>query len=733
MAYNLGLNVVEVDGRVAPSIQAAPTSVAALIIRSPRGLPGEVYRITNWTEFTEHFGGYMDGAYGAYVMRGFLDNGGAVAYVTRVVNTTPGGASAASIESDPGPFVLVPNGTLRFNTDLAVGSLDVQFTATPATLTGGTGTFDLDDGTGAGRLLSLTVNGAASGPYQFDAADFGALNAATPAEVAAVLNREFTGIQAFVDDGDGTLRVRTDRNGLSATLTGSGDAAPILGIDGSANGGGNVNDIETVTAAEAVTVIEPVLSPSGLIVAQQGERVSITHPNTGVAATIQVEDTATSVHTAFGYNTDLVTGTDGDPLEAATASAFKFNDGAAAALTVTAGYRGTADPGTWGEILSIRIAPNPEIVGTYDLFVRYNDITVETWEGLTNSTTPGEGARRAATTINNEVTGSKFILVAEDATNNPAATDGTADANVDGFVPLANGTNDTLAGAALENAYTAALDLFDVHQVQLVCCPETTSTTWVNAAVTKCDLRGDCMLVGHTPFGFDSGAARGYGQQFRGQKVYGALYFPWIRVTDPISDIPKWIPPVGHIMGVYARTERERGIWKAPAGNAAKLNNVLDIQHHITDAVHTDLVKSGSVNAVRFLPGLGHVIDSSRTLSTNPIWFYVNIRLLFNFVKSSLMGGLRWVVQEPNDETLWNKAKFNSITPFLMGLWRRGAFGSGSPEEVFTIKIDAENNPPDQIQQGYLNIEVYFYPVRPAETIIITIGQQESGATSSES
>jgi phage tail sheath protein FI len=97
------------------------------------------------------------------------------------------------------------------------------------------------------------------------------------------------------------------------------------------------------------------------------------------------------------------------------------------------------------------------------------------------------------------------------------------------------------------------------------------------------------------------------------------------------------------------------------------------------------------------------------------------------------MGGLRWVVQEPNDETLWNKVKFGSVTPFLMGLWRRGAFGSGAPDEVFTVKIDAENNPPASVQQGILNIEVYFYPVRPAETIIITVGQQESGATASES
>ena len=230
---------------------------------------------------------------------------------------------------------------------------------------------------------------------------------------------------------------------------------------------------------------------------------------------------------------------------------------------------------------------------------------------------------------------------------------------------------------------------------------------------------------------FRSGASKTYGQGFQGDKVYGALYFPWIRVADPIGT-QKWIPPTGHILGVFARTERERGIWKAPAGNAAKINEALDIRHQITNAVHTDLVKNGSVNAVRFIPGQGIVIDSSRTLSSNTIWLYVNVRLLFNFVKSSLMGGLRWVVQEPNDETLWNKVKYNSVVPFLMGLWRRGAFGSGLPEETFTVKIDSENNPPASVQQGILNIEVYFYPVRPAETIVITVGQQESGATASE-
>jgi phage tail sheath protein FI len=240
------------------------------------------------------------------------------------------------------------------------------------------------------------------------------------------------------------------------------------------------------------------------------------------------------------------------------------------------------------------------------------------------------------------------------------------------------------------------------------------------------------MFVGHTPENSDVAAAKTYGQAYQGDKVYGALYFPFIRVANPLGGF-KWIPPTGHVLGVYARTERERGIWKAPAGNAARVNNALDIKFQISDAKHTDLVKGGSVNAVRFVAGQGIVVDSSRTLSTSTLWLYVNVRLLFNFVKSSLKGGLRWVVQEPNDTALWNKVKYNSVTPFLMGLWRRGAFGPGAPDKVFTVKVDGENNPPANIQQGLFNVEVYFYPSRPAETIVITVGQQDGGATAGES
>ncbi len=217
--------------------------------------------------------------------------------------------------------------------------------------------------------------------------------------------------------------------------------------------------------------------------------------------------------------------------------------------------------------------------------------------------------------------------------------------------------------------------------------------------------------------------------------MYGALYGPWILVNDPLSRTANptvWVPPNGHVMGVFARVESTRGIHKAPAGDEARVFGALDVEYRLSDAEHTDLVERGSVNGIRLVPGAGIVVDSSRSLSTDLRWRYVNVRLLFNYVKSSLRAGLRWVRQEPNKDTLWTAVNYGSVRPFLMGLWRQGAFGTGMPDEVFTITCDATNNPPDEVDKGNLSVAVTFYPSRPAETIVIKVGQQPSGATSAE-
>ena len=173
-------------------------------------------------------------------------------------------------------------------------------------------------------------------------------------------------------------------------------------------------------------------------------------------------------------------------------------------------------------------------------------------------------------------------------------------------------------------------------------------------------------------------------------------------------------------------------MFKAPAGDEAVLRGALAVEREVTDVDHTDLVKNGSVNGIRPIRGAGIVVDASRTLSTDTRWLYVNVRLLFNFVKASLRDGLRWVKQEPNREVLWNMIRFTTVTPFLLGLFQRGAFGPGTAEQVFTVVCGPENNPPSEIELGNLRVEVYFFPSRPAETILIVIGQQDGGATATE-
>ncbi|TEB07877.1 Phage tail sheath protein [Pelotomaculum schinkii] len=712
MSYNIGLNIVETDGRATPSIQPAQTSVAAFMILSDRGAPGEVFQVVNWSQFKEHFGSFKAGANGAYALQGFFDNGGTMAYVTRLVNKTGAAVEAvcASVTGTPkNPLALTEGLQLQLKIDRGAESA-VSFNAkTPAML----------DGSLAGPLpndtdldLTLEVNGQLKASYTFVGQDFpNGFDKATLEEIVAVLNREFMGIQAFVIKDENTkLCVRTDLKGANASLKAGGKLAGILKFPTDlVKGAGNITNMGTVDLMEAVEAICDGLKTTGLraILSPDGKQIVISHTMPGKAHTVQVVNNTSNT---FGFDTNVHEGE--DVIAAVAASA------ALGSLTVKAGYMGKEDPGAWGTDLAVEITKNNENNNHFDLGVYYGKEKVEVWEV--------EDAQNAASVINNVSSGSKFIMI-----QSPAS--GTL--SVAPLTPLTNGSDDNLSQDHVKSQVRDAKEFFNTYDVQLVCCPESSEPEVVSDLLTYCEKRGDCMFVGHTPVGAKGSAVKDYGKKFRGDKVYGALYFPWIRVYDPLDPLghkPKFIPPTGHVLGVYARTERERGIWKAPAGNAARINGALDVQYSITDTEHTDMVKNGSVNAVRFISGQGIVIDSSRTLSTSTLWLYVNVRLLFNFVKSSLRSGLRWVVQEPNNDALWNKIKYNSVTPFLMGLWRQGAFGPGAPEQVFTVKVDAENNPPANIQQGILTVEVYFYPSRPAETIIITVGQQEGGATAGE-
>jgi phage tail sheath protein FI len=206
---------------------------------------------------------------------------------------------------------------------------------------------------------------------------------------------------------------------------------------------------------------------------------------------------------------------------------------------------------------------------------------------------------------------------------------------------------------------------------------------------------------------------------------YGAFYFPWITVRDPLS--PKDlvdIPPSGHLAGIYAKTDATRGVHKAP-GNEP-IRGALNLTYRLTDAEQGELNQNG-VNCLRFFPREGILVWGARTVADAASeWRYLNVRRLFNMIEESIARATRWVVFEPNDMTLW-KAIRRDITAFLTLVWRDGALAGATPEQAFFVQCDAETNPPEVIDAGQVVTIIGLAPVKPAEFIIFRIGQNAGG------
>jgi len=208
--------------------------------------------------------------------------------------------------------------------------------------------------------------------------------------------------------------------------------------------------------------------------------------------------------------------------------------------------------------------------------------------------------------------------------------------------------------------------------------------------------------------------------------AYAALYFPRIRRPDPKRDgrLTTYAPG-GAVAGVYARTDGERGVWKAPAGLDARLANAPDLTVPLTDAENGELNPLG-VNCLRSRPPAGRVIWGARTRDGDDRlasqWKYVPIRRLALFIEESLYRGTQWVVFEPNDEPLWADIRLN-VGAFMHRLFRQGAFQGSSPADAYFVKVDSETTTQADIDLGIVNIDVGFAPLKPAEFVIIRIQQ----------
>jgi len=208
---------------------------------------------------------------------------------------------------------------------------------------------------------------------------------------------------------------------------------------------------------------------------------------------------------------------------------------------------------------------------------------------------------------------------------------------------------------------------------------------------------------------------------------YAALYYPWIEVPDMVKGKGTVrIPPSGHIAGVYARTDAERGVHKAPANEVVRGASGLPVQ--VTQGEQEVLNPLG-INCIRAFPGRGLRVWGARTLSSDPAWRYVNVRRLFNMVEQSIERGTQWVVFEPNDINLWARVR-RDVTAYLRTVWSSGALFGATAAEAFYVKCDEELNPPEVRDLGQLIIEIGIAPVKPAEFVIFRISQWSGPATS---
>ncbi|CAL9300040.1 phage tail sheath subtilisin-like domain-containing protein [Streptomyces sp. SudanB91_2054] len=257
-----------------------------------------------------------------------------------------------------------------------------------------------------------------------------------------------------------------------------------------------------------------------------------------------------------------------------------------------------------------------------------------------------------------------------------------------------------------------AIDLEAVKAVQL-------------GLIAHCELMGDRVAVIDPPPGLNARQIRVWRQETAGyDSKYAALYYPWIKTFDPASGQSRMIPPSGHVAGIWARNDSERGVHKAPANEVVR--GAVDLELQITRG-EQDLLNPIGVNCIRAFPGRGIRVWGARTLSSDPAWRYLNIRRYFNYLEESILIGTQWVVFEPNDHNLWARIRRN-VSAFLVNEWRNGALFGQSPEQAYYVKCDEETNPPESVDLGRVICEIGIAPVKPAEFVIFRLAQFSSGS-----
>ncbi|NEA64538.1 phage tail sheath family protein [Streptomyces sp. SID12488] len=395
------------------------------------------------------------------------------------------------------------------------------------------------------------------------------------------------------------------------------------------------------------------------------------------------------------------------------------------------GFLVAAKPGVSGVSVEVADADGenpPE--DRFKVLVRQGDQVAETYEASTRKNVKGYLVSQARSSKLIQVTEQQAAPQTRPATQTLAVPDAPAAPSANGSGEVARLNPAEYVGDAAARTGFGGLETID--EITMVAVPDLMSAyqrgdidaegvrTVQLAVISHCEQMGDRVAVLDTPPGLGAQQVRTWRNDEAGyDSRYAALYYPWVRVFDPATGRNTSVPPSGHIAGVWARSDAERGVHKAPANEV--IRGAVDLELRLSKG-EQDLLNPIGVNCVRAFPGRGIRIWGARTLSSDPAWRYLNVRRLFNYLEESILLGTQWVVFEPNDDRLWSSIRRN-VTAFLTEEWRRGALFGRTAEEAFYVKCDRDNNPSESIDQGRVVCEIGVSPVKPAEFVVFRLAQ----------
>lgn len=385
----------------------------------------------------------------------------------------------------------------------------------------------------------------------------------------------------------------------------------------------------------------------------------------------------------------------------------------------------------------------PPNTGEYfTLQLRRGDEVLEQYENLTMNPDPPS---QVATYVVNALRSSMYVAIADQAQPGQPLARRPVNGQYDLSPPLVASTLDSFSRdvEGVRDDRTGVRGIFEIDEITMLACPDLMRVYEAQAMnldqvhgimelmVSMCEgsASGDAPNPPNRMVVFDPPPDRvkpqdvvEWLQSFNRRSMFAALYYPWMKVPNPRNGgRPILVPPCGHMMGVWGRTDETRGVYKAPANEVPR--GVIGLGYD-TNFREQELLNPLGINCIRNFPNRGIRIWGARTLvePDKTEWRYISVRRLVSYIEKSIELGTQWAVFEPNDEDLWARVR-RTVSNFLERIWREGALFGATPDQAFFVKCDAENNPPETMILGRLYIDVGVCPVRPAEFVIFRISQ----------